>query len=149
MEFTTEQLINRAYDKLNVIYKKEQKQKKAFVKPEIINHNRKSYITNFIKFCNSINRDTELVRKFISKDMNTETSLISENNLDDNYDEVTGLKFNALFKTSLIMNCITNFMKTYVLCELCKSGNTEIKKIERITYILCDNCKSQKAINLS
>ena len=146
MEFTTEQLINRAYNKLNIIYKKEHKQKKAFVKPEIINHNRKSYITNFIKFCNSINRDTDTVRKFISKEMNTETSLMSENNFDD---EATGLKFNVLYKTALIMNCITNFMKTYVLCELCKSGNTEIKKIERITYILCDNCKSQKAMNTS
>jgi hypothetical protein len=145
MEFTIEQLINRAYDKLDIIYKKEHKQKKAFVKPEIINHNRKSYITNFTKFCNSINRDTEMVRKFISTYMNTETSLMGENNFDD----VTGLKFNAIYKISLIMNCITNFMKTYVLCELCKSGNTEIKKIERITYILCDNCKSQKAINLS
>ena len=144
MEFTTEQLLDRAYDKLQQIHKQEQKQKKSFIKPEIINHNRKSYITNFTKFCASINRDVESVKKFINKDMNAETSVMGDNNLDD---ETTGLKFNMTYKSSHIMNCITNYMKEYVLCGLCKSGNTEILRIDRITYISCDSCKSQKAIN--
>ena len=39
-------LINRAYHLLKK--ELEQKQKKKFIKPEIINHNRKSYISNFI-----------------------------------------------------------------------------------------------------
>ena len=143
MNFTTDQLLDRAYDKLQQLHKQKQKQKKTFVKPEIVNHNRKSYITNFTKFCASINRDLEAVRKFIHKDMNAETSLMGDNNLDD---ETSGLKFNITYKSSQIMNCITNYMKEYVLCGLCKSGNTEILKIERINYISCDSCKSQKAI---
>lgn len=145
MNFTTEQLIDRAYDKLNEINQinKKNKQKKSFVKPEIVNHNRKSYITNFTKFCDSINRDIESVKKFINKDMNTITSIMGDNIMDD---ETTGLKFNMTYKSSQIMNCITNYMKTYVLCELCKSGNTEILKIDRISYISCDSCKSRKAI---
>jgi translation initiation factor 2 subunit 2 len=143
MNFTTEQLLDRAYDKLQKIQKEENKQKKSFIKPEIVNHNRKSYITNFTKFCASINRDLESVKKFINKDMNAEVSLMGDNNMDD---ETSGLKFNMTYKSSQIMNCITNYMKTYVLCELCKSGNTEILKIDRINYISCNSCKSQKAI---
>lgn len=143
MNFTTDHLLDRAYDKLQKIQKEKNKQKKSFVKPEIVNHNRKSYITNFTKFCASINRDLESVRKFINKDMNADTSIMGDNNFDD---ETSGLKFNITYKSSQIMNCITNYMKEYVLCELCKSGNTEILKIDRIIYISCDSCKSQKAI---
>lgn len=135
-------LIKRAY----TLLKQEQKQKKSFVKPEITNHNRKSYISNFIKFCDSINREPEELRKFINKEMSVDVSFISENNLDDN--NISGLKFNNQFKQIHIMNCITNYMKQYVICELCRSGNTEIKKIDRITFICCSSCKGEHSINL-
>lgn len=134
-------LIDRAYTEL----KKEKKQKKAFVKPEIVNHNRKSYISNFIKFCDSINRESEDVRKFINKDMNVDVSFINENNLDDTNNK-TGIKFNAMYRQTHIMNCITNYMKQYVICEICKSGDTEIKKIDKINFIQCISCKGHKAI---
>jgi translation initiation factor 2 beta subunit (eIF-2beta)/eIF-5 len=135
-------LIERAYTEL----KKEKKQKKAFVKPEILNHNRKSYISNFIKFCDSINREAEDVRKFINKDMNVDVAFINENNLDDNTNR-SGLKFNTMYRQTHIMNCITNYMKQYVICEICKSGDTEIKKIDRINFMCCTSCKGQRAIN--
>ena len=136
-------LIKRAYTSL----KQEKKQKKSFIKPEIINHNRKSYITNFNKFCDSINRDTEDVRKFINKEMNVDVSFISENNLDEN--NKSGLKFSNCYKQTQIMNCITNYMKQYVLCEICRSGETEIKKIDRINYMNCNSCKGHRAININ
>ena len=134
-------LIKRAYTNL----KREQKQKKSFVKPEIINQNRKSYITNFIKFCESIRREPEDIRKFLNKEMNAEVSFINENNLDEN--NISSLKFNNIYKQSHIMNCITNYMKQYVLCEICRSGETEIKKVDRINYMYCNYCKGQRAIN--
>lgn len=138
--YTTQILLDRAYNLL----KKETKNKKAFIKPEISNINKKSYITNFMTFCNSINREPEHVKKFLIKDMNTDISFIQEGNIDS--DENTGLKFNNLFKSNQIMNSITNYMKSYVLCELCKSGETNIVKIDRINYIQCDSCKANKAI---
>ena len=134
-------LIKRAYTTL----KQDQKKKISFIKPEIINHNRKSYISNFIKFCDSINRDAEDVRKFINKEMNVDVSFINENNLDDN--NKSGLKLGSCYKRAQIMNCITSYMKQYVLCEICRSGETEIKKIDRINYINCNSCKSHRAIN--
>ena len=141
MNWTTDKLLDRAY----ILLKKEQKQKKAFVKPEISNHNRKSYITNFMDFSESINREPEHIRKFLNKDMNVDVSFTKEDNF--NSDEISGLKFNNMFKSQQIMNSITNYMKQYVLCELCKSGSTEIVKIDRINYLKCNGCKGNKSIN--
>ena len=140
MNFTTMDLIVRAYEDLN----KNKKVKKVFVQPEIVNHNRKSYITNYINLCNSLDRDIEHFRKFINTEMSIDTAIIKENALDDGCG--TGLKFNGMFRTTQIMDVITNYIRQYVLCESCKSGHTELVKIDRITFISCNSCKSNKAL---
>jgi translation initiation factor 2 subunit 2 len=140
MDLTTSELLDRAYAELH----KNKLPKKIFVRPEVVNHNRKSYITNYIKLCDSLGRDTEHFRKFINKEMSIDTSIIKENNLDDG--EGTGLKFNGMFRQNQIMDAITNYIKQYVLCESCRSGHTELTKIDRITYISCNSCKSNKSI---
>ena len=138
--FTTNELIDRAY-----VFLKENKNndKKVFIKPEVVFHNRKTYITNFIKYCESMDRDPEKVRKFLEKDMGTTASIVSENSLDD---EKSGLKFSTSFRAPVVMMSITNYMKEYVLCKLCKSGNTDIKKIDKITFVCCNSCKGNTAI---
>jgi translation initiation factor 2 subunit 2 len=139
--YTIEQLIDRGYTKLKLL--NSQIEKKAFCKPEIINHNRKSYITNYMKFCESIKREPEHLQKYIDHEMNAATSIIANGSMND---EKSGLKFNMMFKKDIIMNTVTGYMKEYVLCSLCKSGNTEIKKVDRINYLKCNNCKADKAI---
>jgi translation initiation factor 2 subunit 2 len=141
LTYTTEQLIDRGYAKLKLL--NSQNEKKAFFKPEIINHNRKSYITNYMKFCDSINREPEHLQKYIDHEMNASTSIVANGSMND---EKSGLKFNMMFKKDIIMNTVTGYMKEYVLCSLCKSGNTEIKKIDRINFLKCNNCKADKAI---
>jgi translation initiation factor 2 subunit 2 len=138
--YTTSELINRAYFKLKELQKTT---KKTFIKPEITFHNRKTYIINFIKYCESIDREPEKVKNFLEKDMGAMASIVSENSLND---EKSGLKFSSSFKNQIVMNSITNYMKEYVLCKLCKSGDTEINKIDKITYLCCNNCKSNNAI---
>ena len=140
MNFTTIELLDNAYDVLN----KNKKTKKVFIRPEIVNHNRKSYITNYINLCESLGRDVEHFRKFINTEMSTDTSIIKENNL--NNGDGTGLKFNGMFRTNQIMDAITNYIRQYVLCELCKSGYTELIKNDRLTFISCNSCKSNKSI---
>jgi len=137
---TTSQLIDRAYVLLR---ENKNNDKKIFVKPEITSHNRKTYITNFIKYCESINREPEKVRIFLEKDLGTTASIVSENSLND---EKSGLRFATTFKAPVVMSSITNYMKEYVLCRLCKSGNTEIKKIDKISFVCCNSCKANTAI---
>lgn len=141
--YTTPNLVDRAYFKLRELQKNN---KKTFVKPEITFHNRKTYITNFIKYCESINREPEKVKCFLEKDMGAFASIISENSLDD---EKSRLKFSSSFKNQIVMNSITNYMKEYVLCKLCKSGDTKINKIDKITYLCCNNCKSNNSIGFN
>jgi translation initiation factor 2 beta subunit (eIF-2beta)/eIF-5 len=140
-------ILNRAYkiyQENNLNNLNNSKNTSKICKPEISNHNRKTYITNFDKFCKSINRNPESVKKFIEKDMNASTSLISSNNLENyNYDQ---LKFNNLYKSLNIMKSIKNYMDQYVICNLCRSSNTEIKKINKVIFICCLNCKANKAI---
>ena len=62
--YNIDYLINRAYADIT---KLKQKTKSTFIKPEIISHNRKTYITNFIKFCESIDRDPNIVKKYLQK----------------------------------------------------------------------------------
>ncbi len=140
INYSTSQLIDRAYTQLKSVVSND---KKGFCKPEIKNLNRKSYIVNFMKFCDSVKRNPDDVKKFIDKDMNATTSFITDNNMDE---ESSGLKFNNIYKSTIIMTSVTNYMKEYVLCNLCKSGNTEIKKNDRITYLVCMSCKSSRSV---
>ncbi len=140
-QYTISDLIDRAYAQLKTIYQKYEK--KIFIKPEIKSHNRKTYITNFVKYCESINREPEKVKKFLEKDMGTTASIVSESSLND---DDTGLKFLTTFKMHVVMNSITNYMKEYVLCKLCKSGNTEIKKTGKVISICCGNCRANNSV---
>lgn len=133
MKNQTMELIDRAYSKLKT------QQKKMFAKPEIITYNRKTYIINFIDYCASIDRDPEKVKNFLEKDMSASASIMNDNSLNN---EKSGLKFSTNFKNQLVMASITNYMKEYVLCQSCKSGNTEINRINKITYIDCNDCKA-------
>lgn len=132
-------LINRAYSEIT---KLKQKTKSAFIKPEIISHNRKTYITNFIKFCESIDRDSNIVKKYLEKELSVQTSIVGESNLTD---EKSGLKIDVQLKATNVLNVISSFMKEYVLCKNCK-GSTKIEKRDKITYNVCSNCKSEYTV---
>ena len=138
---TIDELINRAYWQLKTEFSHQEK--KVFVKPEIISHNRRTYITNFIKYCESIEREPETVKKFLEKDMGTSSSIVSENSLAT---EKSGLKFSTTFRQQVVMTSITNYMKIYVLCKICRSGCTEIIKKDKILFVCCRNCKADNAV---
>jgi translation initiation factor 2 beta subunit (eIF-2beta)/eIF-5 len=134
-------LINRAYVELNKV---KNKNKSTFIKPEIITHNRKTYITNFIKFCESINREPNSVKKYLETELSIQTSIIGESNFDD---EKSGLKIDVLLRPNIVFNAITSYMKEFVLCKHCKA-RTIIEKRDKLTYMVCNNCKSESTIKL-
>ena len=139
IDYTIDYLVDRAYD---IINKTKQKKKTNFVKPEIINHNRKTYITNFIKFCESIDRDPHQIKKFLEKELSIQTSLIGESNLAD---DKSGLKIDVNLRANAILNCIMGYMKEYVMCKYCKSA-TNIEKRDKLTYMKCQTCLSEMSI---
>jgi translation initiation factor 2 subunit 2 len=138
LSYSIDTMIKRAYVELN----QREKKKVSFIQPEIKNHNRKSYIINFKDFCIKLNRSQELVNKYLVKELNCQTSFNS-NDINET------LKIDGLFKQNIIQSILTRFIKTYIICNNCKSGNTIINKVSRINYIICSDCNANLSINLT
>jgi translation initiation factor 2 subunit 2 len=136
INYTLDYMLDRAYSEL----KQREKKKIVFIQPVIKNYNRKTYIINFKDFCDRINRLPDFVNNFLTKELNCQTSY--------NLTEIKELKIDTTLKHSIVQTALTTLIKSYVICLNCKSGNTNIKKINRINYLICSDCNSEKSINL-
>lgn len=111
---------------------------KTIVKaPEIQPLNRKVYIHNFNDVCKSINRDPQDVSTYICKELQIQTS-ISGNG---------ALVIHGTYKKIQVENIIKKYVVNFVQCFLCKTQDTRIEKINRITSIVCNKCHAKNAIN--
>jgi translation initiation factor 2 subunit 2 len=137
LSYSLDYMIDRAYNEL----KKHDKKKVSFIQPEVKIHNRKTYITNFKLFCEKLNRSQDLVNKYLVKELNCQTSF---NNSELN----ESLKIDNIIRQNVIHSILTSFIKTYIICINCKSGNTQINKINRLYYLVCSDCNSSSSINL-
>lgn len=125
-------LLDRAYGAIKL-------DKKKIVIPQLIfeKKDRKTYIHNFTAVCAALNRDTEDLRQFISKELAKDAS-IKENG---------ALKIDSMVQNvGMIESIIKLYTIDYVMCKACKSCKTTIKKEDRITFMVCDNCKASRAI---
>ena len=136
LNYTTEFLVKRAYHMLN----KRDKKKNKFVEPTIIIKDRKTFITNFDAFCTSINRDKTIVKMYIDKETNFASSLSGD---------LSQLKIDTSLRQSHLKTIITVFIKMYVLCQECKSSDTNIIKKNRNSFIQCNFCKSERVFNIN
>jgi translation initiation factor 2 beta subunit (eIF-2beta)/eIF-5 len=133
INYDKEFLLDRAYNSFSL-----DKKRMSFAQPEFETKDRKSYIHNFKKLCQSLNRDPEEIRTYIGKELQMDTS-IKENG---------ALKIDAIVKpANRIEGILRDFIKDNVMCQSCKSCKTITKKIDRLTYMICDVCKSKRAIS--
>jgi translation initiation factor 2 subunit 2 len=105
--------------------------------PEIQSLNRKIYIKNFHDVCTSMNRDPYEVSTYISKELLIQTS-ISGNG---------ALIIHGSYRKNQVESILIKYITHFVQCPLCKTQNTKIEKINRITYITCNKCHAQSAIS--
>jgi Translation initiation factor 2, beta subunit (eIF-2beta)/eIF-5 N-terminal domain len=113
------------------------KSKTIIKRPEIDIKNKKTFINNFTAICENMNRDVEVVADYIKNELQVKVS-ISKN----------GLVIHATYKKDAIFNVIKSYLTKYVQCSLCKSDNTVIKKIKRITYLICGNCHARNSVDV-
>jgi len=105
--------------------------------PEFVKKDRKSYIQNFLAVCKSIDRDPEEIKKFLSRELNMETS----------FKESGVLKIDAIVKNAgIIEKLITNYVKDYVQCKSCSSCKTITERVDRLTYLVCKTCGARLTI---
>lgn len=131
MTYTLESLIDKAYDILNVPEPKNDQ----IIGPIIYFQNKKTFFSNFTIICKDINRNTDVIQKYINDELCCVTSI----------DNKGALVMNGKFTIVQVRKCITSYIEAYIDCKQCKSRNTEIVKENRINYIKCKNCTSSTA----
>lgn len=132
--YSDEFLLHRIFSKLE-----ETKRKKLVVEKLIIEKkNGKTFVTNFLSFCESVKRDANSVQSYIENDLQIKTSLMENGTL----------IINKVYPAGDIEKTFERYARSYVICAepKCGSGNTEIIKENRINYIYCHTCKSKKSV---
>lgn len=133
--YSREFLVNRAYQTLL----KREKKKNKFIEPIIIIKDKKTFITNFELFCKSINRDKNIVKKYIDKETTFASSLPGDS---------TQLKIDTTLKQPYVKSILSVYIKLCVLCQECKSSDTELITKIRSQFTHCNICKSERVYNL-
>jgi translation initiation factor 2 beta subunit (eIF-2beta)/eIF-5 len=107
------------------------------ISPKCKDENKKTYVMNFLEVCGSMNRDSEDLRNFISKELQMDTSI----------KESGCLKIDGRLKNlKMIERLVRNFVLEHVMCKTCRSCKTRTEKVKRTTYLLCDACGCKLAI---
>jgi len=127
-------LLDRAYSSFSL-----EKDRIKYVLPKLERKDRKIYVTNFEDICNSMKRDADSVRLYISKELNMDTSIKK-----NGYLKIDGTSKNITEDT--IKKFISEYITFYVMCSACKSCKTTTLKEDRITFLVCETCKCKKAV---
>merc|ERR1712110_861161 len=97
--------------------------------------NRKSQFNNFGETARSLNRSPEHLQDFITQEVAAFATMINDKE---------HLVIKGFFKPGKIQRILRNYIKEYVQCSQCKSGNTVIEKIDRLSFVSCLVCFSKK-----
>ncbi len=132
--YDEEYLLDRLYEKIgnNGI-----KGKIVMPKPVSGISNRKTYLDNYEEIRNKIERKyVPTLMQFIHSELSADVSLSGDNKL-----IIAGIFRNPTFEKIIKTYCMT-----YIQCQSCKGGNTDIVKEDKILFMKCNNCKSNKSI---
>ena len=112
---------------------------KLIVKPpEVQMVNKKTCTKNFKAICASIKREPMEVSKFISEELKVQTSITGDGQL----------LISGRYNKGQIQNILTKYITSFIQCPLCKTLDTSLNKVDRITYILCNRCHGQTTISV-
>jgi translation initiation factor 2 subunit 2 len=100
-----------------------------------------TYWKNVKKILQSINRSPEHFIEFLNKELKT-GEWISNSKSD-------GIVMIGKFTKNQIMHVISEYIKKYVICNICNSIDTIMDKNKELRsyFVLCNKCKSQYVIN--
>lgn len=132
--YTENYLLDRFYEKY--AEKNNSMARISIPTPDISSKDRKTFVKNFNKLCDSIGRPSIEVSSFISKELMVETS-ISESGI---------LIINKTYKKNKIEQVIKKYIINFVQCRMCFHCDTIQTKETRIIYIVCNRCNAKTAI---
>lgn len=85
---------------------------------------------NFVKVAKDLNRDTDLLYKFVMKEISTSSTIVNNQSL----------VLNGVFDYNKINAILDKFINTHVLCSACKKPDTQIVSQKNIKVLKCTAC---------
>lgn len=128
-----EDLLEKAYEKIPENVKKSSRFETPKVELRI--ESRNTFITNFNKIINTLNRDRRHFLGIFLKSAGT-------------MGEVRGqqLFLKGQYKEQVLNRLIENYTKTYVLCNICNKPDTQIQREGKKIYLKCTACGAREEI---
>ena len=128
-----EDLLEKAYEKIPENVKKSSRFETPKVELRI--ESRNTFITNFNKILNTLNRDRRHFLGIFLKSAGT-------------MGEVRGqqLFLKGQYKEQVLNRLIENYTKTYVLCNICNKPDTQIQREVKKLYLKCTACGAREEI---
>ena len=128
-----DKLLERAYKKIPENVKKSSRFEIPIVKIRIESKN--TFITNFSKIINILNRDA---RHFIGIFLKKAGTM----------GEIRGqqLFLKGTYKEQVLNRLIENYTKNYVLCDICSKPDTVIQREGKKLYLKCSACGARLQI---
>lgn len=122
-----DKLLKRAYDDIPDNVK--QSSRFEIPKVELMIESKNTYITNFNKIINTLNRDRKHFFGIFLKNVGT-------------MGEIRGnrLFLKGRYKEQVLNRLIEQYTKTYVLCSICHKPDTEIYRESKKPYLKCHAC---------
>ncbi len=101
--------------------------------------NRTTFFENSESFAKSINRDSEIIGKFIGCKIASSMKFDKDKNC---------LSFKGEYDATIIINHLNEFIKIFVLCPGCDYPETNLKlNIKKFLYHECKACGKENEIN--
>ena len=128
-----DKLLEKAYEKIpeNV------KQSSRFETPKVVVRfeSKNSFIVNFSKIINTLNRDARHFLGIFLKKAGTMGEIRGQQ-----------LFLKGRYKEQVLNRLIENYTKTYVLCDVCNKPDTEIQREGKKLYLKCAACGARVKI---
>ena len=100
---------------------------------------KKTYVTNLIKICVSLNRDFDLVKLYIKKKLSTAV------NWKKKQEE---LEIGGIYKVEDLQDILQNLITDYILCRECNNPETKLRLKSKgdSLSMKCDACGTKSVI---
>jgi len=129
--YTIDFLVDKFYNEFN-----RTTNKLSIPKPNVMIQNKKTCIVNFKNLCDRINRSVDHVKLFFDEELAVTSSINSNGSL-----IIVGI-----YKEPKIMSILENYIKKYLMCNQCKTYDTQIIKENRLNFMKCNSCYSKQVI---
>lgn len=126
-------LLEKAYEKIPENVKK--LSRFEIPKVELRIESRNTYITNFNKIINTLNRDKKHFIGIFLKKAGTMGEIRGQQ-----------LFLKGIHKEGSLNKLIEQYSKTYVLCDICNKPDTEIQREGKKLFLKCTACGAREEI---